>query len=112
MPGFCRDCLADAPQPRGRCAACGSPRVVAHAEIATLTIAHVDCDAPAKGRDRTLGMIPCRRRLADDGRAVCVQSGEQDRAFHLGARRVGLVRNGVQSCAVDRQRRAGTAGGP
>src|SRR5437899_452215 len=45
MPGFCRDCLADAPQPRGRCAACGSPRVVAHAEIATLTIAHVDCDA-------------------------------------------------------------------
>src|SRR5712691_8260778 len=45
MPGFCRDCLADAPQPRGRCAACGSPRVVAHAEIATLAIAHVDCDA-------------------------------------------------------------------
>src|SRR5216684_6447739 len=45
MPGFCRDCLADASQPRGRCAACGSPRVVAHAEIATLAIAHVDCDA-------------------------------------------------------------------
>jgi DNA polymerase IV len=45
MPGFCRDCLADATQPAARCAACGSPRVIAHAEIATLAIAHVDCDA-------------------------------------------------------------------
>jgi DNA polymerase-4 len=45
MPAFCRDCLADAPGPAARCAACGSPRVVAHAEIATLAIAHVDCDA-------------------------------------------------------------------
>src|SRR5215831_4695116 len=44
MPAFCRDCLADALAPR-RCAACGSPRVVTHAEIATLAIAHVDCDA-------------------------------------------------------------------
>jgi DNA polymerase-4 len=43
-PGFCRDCLADtgaAP----RCRACGSPRLLRHAEIAALTIAHVDCDA-------------------------------------------------------------------
>jgi DNA polymerase-4 len=45
MPAFCRDCLADAPGPAARCAACGSPRVAAHAEIATLAIAHVDCDA-------------------------------------------------------------------
>jgi DNA polymerase-4 len=45
MPAFCRDCLADATGPAARCAACGSPRVVAHAEIATLAIAHVDCDA-------------------------------------------------------------------
>jgi len=42
--GFCRDCLADAG--RGpRCIACGSPRLVRHAEIDTLAIAHVDCDA-------------------------------------------------------------------
>ncbi len=45
MPGFCRDCFADVPDSRPRCAACGSPRVIRHPEIATLTIAHVDCDA-------------------------------------------------------------------
>lgn len=28
-----------------RCARCGSPRIVAHAELDTLTIAHMDCDA-------------------------------------------------------------------
>lgn len=28
-----------------RCPECGSPRVVAHAELETLSIAHVDCDA-------------------------------------------------------------------
>ncbi len=42
---FCRDCLADAPTSAKRCAACGSPRVARHAELDTLTIAHVDCDA-------------------------------------------------------------------
>src|SRR5262249_4321535 len=44
MPGFCRDCLADARE-GARCAACGSPRVVFHDEVARLAIAHVDCDA-------------------------------------------------------------------
>ncbi len=44
-PGFCRDCLAGAPARSPRCAACGSPRLVRHDEIATLAIAHVDCDA-------------------------------------------------------------------
>ncbi len=43
--GFCRDCLADAPAQSPRCAACGSPRLVRHDEIATLSIAHIDCDA-------------------------------------------------------------------
>jgi DNA polymerase IV len=43
--GFCRDCLADAPAQGTRCTACGSPRLVRHAEIETLAIAHVDCDA-------------------------------------------------------------------
>src|SRR5213075_2560719 len=28
-----------------RCPACGSPRLVAHAELADLAIAHIDCDA-------------------------------------------------------------------
>jgi DNA polymerase-4 len=42
---FCRDCLADAPPPAARCPACRSPRLARHAEINTLAIAHVDCDA-------------------------------------------------------------------
>jgi DNA polymerase-4 len=42
---FCRDCLADAPGTAKRCSACGSPRLAHHAELETLTIAHVDCDA-------------------------------------------------------------------
>ena len=44
MPGFCRDCFAGAVL-APRCAACGSPRLIAHAELDTLAIAHVDCDA-------------------------------------------------------------------
>jgi DNA polymerase-4 len=43
--GFCRDCLADAPPESARCRTCGSPRLIRHPELATLSIAHVDCDA-------------------------------------------------------------------
>jgi DNA polymerase IV len=43
--GFCRDCLADAPPQVTRCTACASPRLLRHEGIATLAIAHVDCDA-------------------------------------------------------------------
>jgi DNA polymerase-4 len=43
--GFCRDCLDDAPDSAARCRACGSPRLMRHAEIGSLSIAHVDCDA-------------------------------------------------------------------
>jgi DNA polymerase-4 len=44
---LCRDCLAigEAPAPPARCAVCGSPRVVAHPELLSLSIAHIDCDA-------------------------------------------------------------------
>jgi DNA polymerase-4 len=42
---FCRDCLADVPEPAARCPACGSPRLARHRELDRLTIAHVDCDA-------------------------------------------------------------------
>ena len=45
MLGFCRDCLADNPDHVRRCRTCGSPRLVAHAELVQLAIAHVDCDA-------------------------------------------------------------------
>jgi DNA polymerase-4 len=43
--GFCRDCLSDASATVARCQACGSPRLLRHREIETLSIAHVDCDA-------------------------------------------------------------------
>jgi DNA polymerase-4 len=43
MAGLCRDCLARADRPR--CPACGSARVVRHAELFDLSIAHIDCDA-------------------------------------------------------------------
>jgi DNA polymerase-4 len=45
--GLCRDCLfwlSDS-EPLARCPACGSTRVVAHPELAELTLAHIDCDA-------------------------------------------------------------------
>jgi DNA polymerase-4 len=45
MGFLCRDCLADAPAPEGRCAACGSHRTVSHPELDALSVAHVDCDA-------------------------------------------------------------------
>lgn len=44
MPALCRDCLtrfSGGP----RCPACRSPRLVAHGELETLAIAHMDCDA-------------------------------------------------------------------
>jgi len=44
MPALCRDCLT-AFDAGPRCPACRSPRVVAHAELTSLTIAHMDCDA-------------------------------------------------------------------
>jgi DNA polymerase-4 len=45
MAGFCRDCRRDAPEGAGRCPGCGSPRLLRHAELDQLAIAHVDCDA-------------------------------------------------------------------
>ena len=45
LHGFCRDCLTLQRGGSRRCSACGSPRVVRHAELYGLTIAHVDCDA-------------------------------------------------------------------
>ena len=44
MPALCRDCLTgfDAGP---RCPTCRSPRVLAHSELLSLSIAHMDCDA-------------------------------------------------------------------
>ncbi len=45
MSAFCRDCLATAAAGAKRCKSCGSLRLLAHAELDTLSIAHMDCDA-------------------------------------------------------------------
>ncbi|MCL5777983.1 DNA polymerase IV [Limibaculum sp. FT325] len=46
MEALCRDCLTwfdHAPGPR--CPACGRRRMLAHAELGSLSVAHLDCDA-------------------------------------------------------------------
>jgi DNA polymerase-4 len=45
IPGFCRDCLIDIPEHGRRCPHCGSPRLLRHPELDSLSVAHVDCDA-------------------------------------------------------------------
>jgi DNA polymerase-4 len=45
MRAFCRDCFWQGEEPQRRCPACGSPRTVAHEELAGLSMAHMDCDA-------------------------------------------------------------------
>ena len=60
MPGICRECEAILPDPPAtaslgnesdrpahpsRCPACRSPRIFFHAELTSLSIGHVDCDA-------------------------------------------------------------------
>ena len=44
MPAFCRDCLTIAGED-AQCRACAGHRILRHAELFALTIAHVDCDA-------------------------------------------------------------------
>lgn len=45
IQSICRDCLRTDDRLVERCPACDSRRIVAHEELATLTIAHLDCDA-------------------------------------------------------------------
>lgn len=45
MPALCRDCLTEFDHGTPRCAQCGSPRMISHAELRSLSIAHMDCDA-------------------------------------------------------------------
>lgn len=61
MSALCRDCLTQFPA-GARCPACRSPRVMAHAELDALSIAHVDCDSfyasVEKRDDPTLRDVP------------------------------------------------------
>jgi DNA polymerase-4 len=45
IQSICRDCFWTADALVARCPACESRRIVAHEELACLTIAHLDCDA-------------------------------------------------------------------
>lgn len=42
---LCRDCASETKASAKRCPHCGSPRILKHAELPFLSIAHVDCDA-------------------------------------------------------------------
>ena len=42
---LCRDCCEIVDAPHAACGRCGGARLVAHAEIESLGIAHIDCDA-------------------------------------------------------------------
>ena len=44
-PVLCRDCCEIVAAPAAVCPACAGQRLIAHPEIATLGIAHIDCDA-------------------------------------------------------------------
>ncbi|RDD62740.1 DNA polymerase IV [Ferruginivarius sediminum] len=45
-PALCRDCLTlFEDTPAERCPECASPRLFAHGELPTLSLAHLDCDA-------------------------------------------------------------------
>jgi DNA polymerase IV len=47
MSALCRDCatLVEERPAGSRCTQCGSPRLIAHAELTGLSLAHIDCDA-------------------------------------------------------------------
>jgi DNA polymerase-4 len=47
MSALCRDCatLVEERPAGSRCTQCGSPRLVVHAELTGLSLAHIDCDA-------------------------------------------------------------------
>ena len=45
MDSLCRDCFRLQSSGSDRCAACGSPRLLRHPSLTTLSIGHLDCDA-------------------------------------------------------------------
>ena len=45
MPSLCRTCLTQFETPLAACPVCGSDAMLAHPDLARLTIAHIDCDA-------------------------------------------------------------------
>ena len=81
----------------------GAPPVIADPAVAA------GVDRGPERAERQLRMIPCRRRLADRGRAVGLQAGQQHGALHLGARDRGRVVDGGERAAGDGERARGPA---
>ena len=78
MTTLYRDCgtLVTRTTPGRRCDACESPRLVSHRELATLCIAHVDCDAfyarsrSAAGRSWPIALSSSAPASVQFGRAL------------------------------------------
>jgi len=70
MTTFCRDCLTERAGRETRCAACGSLRLVSHDELASLSIAHIDCDA-------FFAAIEKRDNPALEGKPVIIGGGRR-----------------------------------
>ena len=66
--------------------------------------------SPPKASERPLGVIAGRRRFDDAGRSVGMEPGEEHGALHLCARDLGLVGNGLQPRAVNRERGVAVGG--
>ena len=83
--GFCRDCLADAAG-AARCKACGSPRLLRHPEIATLT------DRPCRLRRLLRHDREARRSFA------CRQAADRRRRRSAASSRPPAISRALSAC--------------
>jgi len=79
---LCRDCCGVGDGPSEVCARCGGTRLLVHAEIESLGIAHIDCDAfyaSVEKRDRQhVGQAVIRLLLAAHRALVALLAAAND----------------------------------
>ncbi|MGF1607415.1 MAG: DNA polymerase IV [Rhodothalassiaceae bacterium] len=83
---LCRDCLARQPAGR-RCRRCAGPRLICHAELDTLAIAHLDCDAffaAVEKRDRP-ELLDKPVAIGGSARGVVMTACYVARAYGIGS---------------------------